>query len=86
MPRRLRCRAPADFSNVAGDLGIPKVMEFYPLKDEHSGLELLGVGWQEKGTGDVYVSAAILFGVGIGNQNGTPGSKTDNAELLIRTN
>jgi hypothetical protein len=58
-------------------------MAFYPLKDEHTGLEMTGIAWQEVGTGDLYVSAAILFGLGLGNQNGTPGSKTDNAGLLI---
>lgn len=73
-------------SHVADDLGIPKVMEFYPIKDETTGLEMTGLGWQEAGTGDYYVSAAILFGLGIGNQGGTPGSLNDSAGVLLRTN
>jgi hypothetical protein len=64
-------------------LGIPKVMGFYPVKDDESGLSMTGVSWQEAGTGDVYFSAAILFGIEVGNQGGVPGSCTDTAGLLI---
>jgi hypothetical protein len=74
-----------DFSNAADELGVPKIMDFYPIEDPETKLPLLGVAWQEVGTGDVYVSAAILFGVGAGNQGGAPGSITDNAGLLIRS-
>ena len=58
-------------------------MKFYQLRDEDSGLELTGISWQEGGTGDVYVTAAILFGTHVGNGNGAPGSQTDNAGCLI---
>lgn len=74
-----------DFSNVAADLGVPQVMEFYPLVDEETGLFLTGVAWQEVGTGDVYVSAAILFGTGLGNQGGAAGTITDNAACLFQS-
>lgn len=75
-----------DTENIAEELGIPKVMEFYPIKDdEGSGLELTGVTWQEQGTGDTFLSVAILFGVGAGNQGGAAGSITDNAGCLIQT-
>jgi hypothetical protein len=80
----LAARRP-DFSNAADELGVPKIMDFYPIEDTDAKLPLLGVAWQEVGTGDVYVSAAILFGVGSGNQGGAPGSITDNAGLLIRS-
>lgn len=73
-----------DFSNVAAELGVPQVMEFYPIEDPESGLFLTGVAWQEVGTGDVYVSAAVLFGVGAGNQGGAAGTITDNAGYLLR--
>ena len=72
-----------DMSATAKALGIPTVMEFHGLKDEQSGLELCGVGWQEGGTGDVYLSAAILFGIGCGNQGGAAGTMTDNAGLKL---
>jgi len=74
-----------DFSNAAEQLGVPQVMEFFPIEDDETGLQLLGVQWQEVGTGDVYVSCAILFGIGSGNQGGAPGSVTDNAGLLLRS-
>ena len=75
-----------NFSNAAEQLGIPQVMGFYPIQDDQSKLFMTGVGWQEPGTGDVYVSAAILFGTSAGNQGGAPGSITDNAGLLVRQN
>jgi hypothetical protein len=72
-----------DFSNVADQLGVPKVMEFFPMSDAESGIEMTGVAWQEPGTGDVYVSAGILFGVGVGKQGGAAGAITDNAGVRI---
>jgi hypothetical protein len=85
---RLACvsvRKIQDMDNVAEELGVPKVMEFIPLKDQESGLELCGIAWQEQGTGDAFLSAAILFGVGAGNQGGAAGTMTDNAGCLILT-
>jgi hypothetical protein len=49
-------------------LGVCRVMELWPLRDEESGLELIGISWQEGGTGDVYVAAALPFSVGCGNR------------------
>jgi hypothetical protein len=66
-------------------LNIPRVMDFVPLKDEESGLELAGVSWQEAGTGDLFLGVTILFGVGVGNQGGAVGTMTDYAGGLIRT-
>ena len=74
-----------DFSNAADQLGIPKVMEFYPMVDEMSGLSMTGAAWQEVGTGDVYVSAGVLFGIGAGSQGGAAGAITDNAGVRIVT-
>ena len=36
------------------------------------------------GTGDVYVSAAVLFGISVGNAGGVAGTLTDSAGLIIR--
>lgn len=74
-----------DFSNVAEELGVPKVMEFHQLQDDESGIFMTGASWQESGTGDVYVSAGILFGVGSGNQGGAAHTITDDAGLRIVT-
>jgi len=38
-------------------------MSFHEVRDPESRLTLTGVSWQEVGTGDVYVSVALLFGV-----------------------
>lgn len=72
-----------DYSNVADQLGVPKIMEFYPMSDAESGFEMMGVAWQEPGTGNVYVGAGALFGVGAGKQGGAAGTITDNAGVRI---
>jgi hypothetical protein len=72
-------------NNVAEQLGTPKSMEFFPLTDPQSGLELTGVVWQEAGTGDVFLSVAMLFGASVGNGNGLPGTRTDYAGCLIQS-
>lgn len=70
-----------DYSNVADELGVPKVMEFFPLEDAESGVFMTGATWQKTGTGDVYLAAGILFGVGAGKQGGANGTITDNAGI-----
>src|ERR1035437_2465248 len=72
-----------DMTDTARALGIPRVMDFHGLRDEESGLELCGISWQEGGTGDVFLSAAILFGITAGNQGGAAGSLTDAAGLKL---
>ena len=72
-----------DFSNVAEQLGCPEIMRFFPLSDPESGLNAIGVMWQEPGTGDVIVSIAILWGVAGGNQGGAAGTVTDQAAVLV---
>jgi hypothetical protein len=72
-------------SKVADQLGIPKVMDFHSLVDPETELPLTGVAWQEAGTGDAYVSVALLLGVHIGNGGGAIGGMTDPAGCLIRT-
>lgn len=74
-----------DFGNAAKQLGIPEVMSFYPMTDPETGISMTGVGWQEAGTGDVYVGAGILFGVSAGCQGGAAGTITDNAGVRIVT-
>ena len=48
-------------------------MSMKNLRDEEAGLELAFIGWQEGGTGDHYLSAAILCGTYVGNGAGLPG-------------
>ena len=72
-----------DFSNAAAQLGCPEVMRFFPLSDPESGINAVGVMWQEPGTGDVIVSVGILFGIGAGNQGGAAGTITDNAGVVV---
>jgi len=74
-----------DFSNVARQLGVTEVMQFHPLSDELSGIHMTGAAWQEAGTGDVYVSAGILFGTAVGKQGGAAGTITDNGGVLLST-
>lgn len=74
-----------DFSNAASDLGVPEVMSFFPIEDPDTGLFMLGVGWQEAGTGDVYVSVCILYGVAAGKQGGANDAITDKAGYRVTT-
>jgi len=69
--------------SVAEQLHVPKIMQFFQLADEQSGVEITAVCWQEGGTGDIYVSVCLLFGTFIGNNGGTIGSGTDNAGLIL---
>lgn len=70
-------------ANLADQLGIPKVMEFYAKSDPESAMPLTGVAWQEAGTGDAYLSVAALLGIHVGNGGGANGSMTDDAGCLI---
>jgi hypothetical protein len=72
-----------DVNETAKSLGIRQVMQFVNEKDADSGLEMTGVTWQESGTGDIYLSAAILFGVSAGNQGTGAGAMTDFAGLKL---
>jgi hypothetical protein len=74
-----------DYANIADQLGVPKVMEFYPMSDEESGTQLTGVAWQQPGTGKVFVGCAILFGVSAGKQGGANATITDNAGVRLVT-
>lgn len=77
-----------DFSNndaVAGALGIPRVMRYYPIQDPETGLALLGVAWQAAGTGDIYVSACVLYGTAVGTQGGAADAITDKAGVRLAT-
>lgn len=74
-----------DFGNVAAELGAPKIMEFIPLTDPTTGLTMTAVIYQKAGTGDVYFSPAILFGIGAGKQGGTADTITDKAAVLLKT-
>jgi hypothetical protein len=85
---RLACvsvRKIQNMNETADALGIKKVMDFQSLRDADTGLELAFISWQEAGTGDVYLSSAILFGIHTGNAGGAAGTITDNAGCLIQT-
>jgi hypothetical protein len=74
-----------DFSNAAQELGVNQIMQFYPISDPSTGLEMTGVAWQQPGTGDVYVSAAVLYGLSAGAQGGAANSITDAAGYWFKS-
>lgn len=79
-----------DFSNAAAELGVPQIMQFYPITDPETGLEMTGVAWQQPGTGDVFVSCAVLYGVNAGaavtgDTTTVAGRGVDNAGVIITT-
>jgi hypothetical protein len=75
---------PHNLSHVARDLGIPEVMRMDQVTDPETGLQMSGVSWQAPGTGDLFLTTAILFGLVVGNDGGAPGAVVDNAGLLVR--
>ena len=81
----LSVRKLQDINATADFLGIKKVMDFQSLRDADTGLELAFISWQEFGSADVYLSAAILFGIHVGNAGGAAGMLTDAAGCLIAT-
>jgi hypothetical protein len=77
---------PIDFAQVSPEaLGIPKIMSFTPMVDQETGLPFVAVGWQDPGTGDLYISIGILFGVAGGNQGGAANTITDRAGVRVVT-
>jgi len=77
---------PVDIAQVTPEmLGIPKIMSFTPMVDEETGLPFVAVGYQKQGTGDLYVSIAILFGVAGGNQGGAQNAITDRGGVRVIT-
>ena len=77
------CIRQPNYANAVDALGVPKVMDFHSVSDPETNMPMVAASWQEVGTGDVYVSAGLLFGVSCGNQGGAPGTITDSAGLLI---
>jgi hypothetical protein len=76
------CMRGIRFSNAAEELGAPQIIRFYPMVCE-ADMPATGVLWQAQNTGDLFVSAAILYGLAAGSQGGAPGTITDNAGLLL---
>lgn len=86
--RRLAClsvRGISEMSNIAKELNIPEVMRMDKATDAETGLSLTAVAWQQPGTGDSYLSFAILYGTFVGTGGGSALSGTDLAGCLIRT-
>ena len=72
-----------DYSNAADILRVPKVMETVPMIDDETGMPFTGVGYQKQGTGDVYFTVGLLFGVAAGSQGGAADAITDKAGVRI---
>jgi hypothetical protein len=70
-------------SAIARLLNIPVLMDWHYETEPQSGSEIAAIKWQESGTGDVYLSMAILFGTVVGNNFGAAGSLTDQAGCLL---
>jgi hypothetical protein len=71
--------------DAASELGIPSIAKFETIQDPDTGMTFLGIGWQEAGTFDTYLTVAILYGVSAGNQGGAAGAITDNAGYYTKT-
>lgn len=76
---------PSDAGNIAQRYGIPQVMAQEVISDPDSGMQFLLFKWQEAGTGDLYMSLALLFGAVCGAQGGSAGAKTDYAGHRVVT-
>lgn len=71
--------------DLAAELGIPQVMKTEVVTDEESGLSFMGLMWQQQGTGDIYLTVAVLYGVAAGKQLGAAAAICDKAGHLVIT-
>jgi hypothetical protein len=74
-----------EVNSMANQLGIPSIANFYTVTDPETGLSLLGIAWQQPGTFDVIVTAALLYGASVGAQGGAADSITDKAGYRVYT-
>lgn len=83
--RALVCasRLPSDAERVASQAGVPQIASFSTITDPDSGLSLMGIGWQEQGTFDTYLTIALLYGTAAGSQGGADGALLDNAGYRV---
>lgn len=71
--------------DMAAELNVPQVARFETIQDVMTGLSLLGIVWQQQGTFDVWVTAALLFGASVGAQGGAANGITDKACVRVTT-
>lgn len=72
-------RLPTILQNQTAAMGIPQIAKFESVQDPNTGLALLGIGWQESGTFDTYITNALLFGTAVGTQGGSANAVVDKA-------
>ena len=75
---------------MPAELGVPQIIQFFPMTDPETGLEMTGVAWQAQNTGDVFVSCAVLYGVNAGaavtgDTTTVANRGSDQAGLIITT-
>jgi hypothetical protein len=78
-------RVPNILQNQAAAMGIPQVAKFETVQDPDTGFTLLGIGWQEPATFDVYVTNALLYGAKVGTQGGAADACVDKACFKVVT-
>lgn len=70
---------------AAQRIGIPSVAKMDTLTDPNTGLTFLGIGWQEVGTFDYYVTVALLYGAKVGTQGGAADAAVDKSCFKVVT-
>lgn len=81
-----------DASEVADELGIPKLYKVAQMTDEESGLAFTAFMWQKQNTHDIYIAFVAMYGIRAGRGlygGATPGTQAagtalDYAGLLIQ--
>jgi len=78
-------RLPVDSTELAGQLGLPVTYKKEIVTDPESGLSIVGFGWIDANTHNIYLTSSVMFGAVAGSQAGSAGDKTDYAGHRIIT-
>jgi hypothetical protein len=68
-------RLPKDSTDLARQMGLPVTYSAEVIQDPETGLALIGFGWIDSNTHNIYVTASVMYGAVAGNQGGAAGAR-----------
>jgi hypothetical protein len=78
-------RLPMDSTELAGQLGLPVTYKKEVVTDPETGLTIVGFGWIDNNTHNIYVTSSVMYGAVAGSQGGSAGTKLDYAGHRVVT-
>ena len=78
-------RLPLDSTDLAQQLGLPVTYKAEMVQDPETGLAIVGFGWIDANTHDIFITSSVMFGAVAGAQGGAEGAKTDYAGHRVVT-